>query len=275
MTDAEAYAAPTPKVFYIHDDLSEYICQRQGEASPAWQLTRELFALVRRDPSHVVVLTLEWQMTRLLAGGIYTPFALTIGIGRAGERVAQQLHARTGWFPKITRVDVTREEDGRGGYDVVTTTGTPLGEQLPRLDAVPSLAVVDDTVFSGLTMRTVLQALPPQIRARTQAFCLRGVAASLASIRALCPITSGFAAPGSLLDEVSFINASGLVMRIGIRHRNQPPQAFFERAMWMRAWFPGYADEVIALCQRLNAILEPDGQPAQFPLRAGQSPACA
>lgn len=264
MTDAEAYAAPTPKVFYIHDDLTEYVCQRQGEGSPAWQLTRELFALARRDPGRVVVLTLEQQITGLLAH-TYTPFALTIGIGRAGERVAQQLHARTGWFPKITRVDVTREEDGHGGYNVVTTTDTPLGQQLPSLDALPSLAVVDDTVFSGLTMRTILQTLPPRVRGRTQVFCLRGVAASMTSIRALCPLASGFAAPGRLLEEVSFINASGLVMRIGIRHPDQPPQAFFERPIWMRAWFPGYADEVIALCQSLNAILEPDGQPAQFP----------
>jgi hypothetical protein len=265
MTDAAAYAAPTPRVFYIHDDLSQYVCRRQGEASLAWQLTQELFALVRRDPRQVVVLTLEEQMARLLACGAYDPFALAIGIGRAGERVAQQLHARTGWFPKISRVDVTREEDGHGGYNVVTTTGMPLAQQLPTLDAVSSLAVVDDTVFSGLTMRTVLQALPLEVRARTQAFCLRGVAASLASIMALCPIAIGFAAPGSLLDEVSFINASGLVMRLGIRRPEQPPQAFFERSMWMQAWFPGYADEVIALCQRLNAILEPDGQPAQFP----------
>jgi hypothetical protein len=265
MTDAEAYAAPTPRVFYIHDDLSEYVCRQQGEPSPAWQLTRELFALVRRDPRHVVVLTLESQIARLLAHGTYAPFALAIGIGRAGERVAQQLHARTGWFPKISRVDITREEDGHGGYNVVGTTGIPLAHQLPPLDAVSSLAVVDDTVFSGLTMRTVLLALPPEVRAHTQAFCLRGVATSLASITALCPIAIGFAAPGRLLDEVSFINASGLVMRVGIRHPDQPPQAFFERPIWMQAWFPGYADEVIALCQRLNAILEPDGRPAQFP----------
>ena len=197
--------------------------------------------------------------------GKYAPFALAIGIGRAGERVAQQLHARTGWFPKISRVDITREEDGHGGYNVVTTTGIPLAQQLPPLDTVSSLAVVDDTVFSGLTMRTVLLALPAEVRARTQAFCLRGVAASLVSIAALCSIAIGFAAPGRLLDEVSFINASGLVMRVGIRHPEQPPQAFFERPMWMHAWFPGYADEVIALCQRLNAILEPDGRPAQFP----------
>ena len=265
MTEAEAYAAPTPRVFYIHDDLSDYVCQRQGESSLAWQLTQDLFALVRRDPGHVVVLTLEAQIGRLLTHGPYAPFALAIGIGRAGERVARQLHARTGWFPTIARVDVTREEDGHGGYNVVTTSGIPLRQQLPALDAMSSLAVVDDTVFSGLTMRTVLQALPPEVRARTQAFCLRGVAASLASIMALCPIAIGFAAPGSLLDEVSFINASGLVLRIAIRHRDQPPQAFFERAIWMQAWFPGYADAVIALCRRLNAILEPDGHPAQFP----------
>jgi hypothetical protein len=265
MGDTELYAAPTPNVLYIHDDLSEYISRRQGQASPAWQLKRELFALVRRDSTRVVLLTLESQMARLLADGAYAPFSLAIGVGRAGERVAQQLDARTGWFPKISRVDITREEDGQGGYNVVATTGVPLAQQLPPLDTVSSLAVVDDTVFSGLTMRTVLLALPEEVRARTQAFGLRGVAASLVSISALCSIAIGFAAPGRLLDEVSFINASGLVMRVGIRHPNQLPQAFFERPGWMHAWFPGYADEVIALCQRLNAILEADGQPAQFP----------
>jgi hypothetical protein len=265
MRDTEPYAAPTPLVLYIHDDLSEYVARQQGQASRAWQLTRDLFELVCRDSRRVALLTLELQMARLLARRTYAPFALAIGIGRAGERVAQQLHARTGWFPKIARVDITREEDGHGGYNVVTTTGIPLAQQLPLLDTASSLAVLDDTVFSGLTMRTVLLALPPEIRARTQAFCLRGVAASLEGISSLCSIVVGFAAPGRLLDEVSFINASGLVMRVGIRHPDQPPQAFFERPMWMHAWFPGYADEVMVLCQRLNAILEPDGRPAPFP----------
>jgi len=261
----EPYAAPTPNVLYIHDDLSDYVSRQHGQASPAWHLTKDLFALVRRDPTHVVLLTLESQLTPVLAHRKCGPFALAIGIGRAGERVAQQLHARAGWFPKIARVDITREEDGHGGYNVVTTTGVPLAQQLPALDTVSSMAVVDDTVFSGLTMRTVLLALPAEVRARTQAFCLRGVAASVLSIGALCSIAVGFAVPGRLLDEVSFINASGLVMRVGIRHPEQPPQAFFERPMWMHAWFPGYDDEVIALCRRLNAILEPNGRPAQFP----------
>ena len=265
LTDTEPYAAPTPEALYIHDDLSDYVLRQRGQASPAWHLARELFALVCRHSGRVRVLTLESQIAQLVARGNYAPFALAIGIGRAGERAAQQLHARTGWFPRISHVDITREEDGQGGYNVATTSGIPLAQQLPALDTVSSLALVDDTVFSGLTMRTVLLALPAEVRACTHAFCMRGVAASLASIAALCPIEIGFAAPGRLLDEVSFINASGLVMRVGIRRPDRPPQAFFERPMWMHAWFPGHADEIIALCQRLNAILEPDGRPAQFP----------
>ena len=256
MTDT-AYAAPTPQVFYIHDDLSDEVRHTYGEQSVAFQLARELFTLVQRDPQRVVVLQLEDQITRLIAQERHTPFAMTIGIGQAGERVARQLHQRTGWFPIVRRVDVTREEDGQGGYNLVSLSAQPLTAQLQGLETCASLAVVDDTVFSGLTMRTILQALPPAVLARTHAFCLRGVAESRASIQALCPLSMGFAAPGRILDEVSFINAAGLVRRISIRRPGQPALAFFDRPEWIRAWFPGYADEVMALCQRLNALLEP------------------
>jgi hypothetical protein len=256
MVDA-AYAAPTPRVFYIHDDLSDDVRLSHGADSLAFRLTQELLTLVRRQPQQVVVLTVEEQIAALLARGSHAPFAMTVGIGRAGERVAQQLHQRTGWFPTLRRVEVTREEDGQGGYTLVSTAAVPLETQLQRLEGYASLAVVDDTVFSGLTMRTVLGALPPTVVARTHAFCLRGVAETLPSIRALCPLSIGFAAPGRILEEVSFINATGLVRRISIRRTGQPPLAFFERPVWMHAWFPGYADEVIALCRRLNALLEP------------------
>src|SRR4030095_15214905 len=128
-----AYVAPTPRVFYIHDDLSEYVRQTQGVDSLAFRLTQELLRVVRRNPQRVVVLTVEEQIAQLLAQGSYAPFALTLGIGRAGERVAQQLHTRTGWFPALRRVEVTREEDGQGGYRLVSTTVTPLEAQLQGL----------------------------------------------------------------------------------------------------------------------------------------------
>ena len=66
----------------------------------------------------------------------------------------------------------------------------------------------------------------------------------------------GFAAPGRMLHDVSFINASGLVRRIAIRRAGQPPLAFLDRPAWIRAWFPGRDATVLARCRRLNALLE-------------------
>jgi len=253
---------PIPGRFYVHDDLTDEVRERYGADSPAFALTRELMALVRRDAGRVSVLRLQDQIEALVARGPHAPFALAVGIGRAGERVARQVHARSGWFPAVRRVDLTREEDGRGGYAVVSPAGVRLADQLAGAETAASLAIVDDTIFSGITMRRVLETLPRAALARTHAFCLRGVAESLVPLRALCPVTPGFAAPGRLLDEVSFINASGLVRRGSIRRAGLSPLAFFERPEWMRAWFPDREDAVIELCRRLNRLLEPTGAPS-------------
>ena len=258
-SDGAAYAQPTPRRLYVHDDLSDDVTQRFGAGSAAAALTSELFAAVAATGDRIRILTLSEQLDGVIAQGPHAPFDMAVGIGRAGEAVARALHDRTGWFPTVRVVGLTREEDGHGGYALVSTAhaGADLTAQLRGLEAVGSLAIVDDTVFSGLTMRSVLEALPAALRARTRAFCLRGVAESIAGIAALCPITAGVAAPGRMMDEVSFINASGLVLRISIRRRGQSSLAFFDRPEWIRAWFPGSHREVIALCQKLNALLEP------------------
>jgi len=256
-----APAQPAPARLYVHDDLTDDVGQAHGEGSTALALARRLLALVGGE-RRVTIITLEEQLARVVARGPHAPFALAVGIGAAGERVARHLHARTGWFPAIRRVGVTRLEDGRGGYVLASTTGAPLGAELAGVEPAGTLAVVDDTVFSGLTMRAVLAALPPAARARTRAFCLRAVAETLPSIEALCPITPGLAAPGRILDEVSFINASGLVRRGAIRRAGAPPLAFFERPEWIRAWFPARADEVLDCCRSLHRLLEPGGAPA-------------
>jgi hypothetical protein len=203
---------------------------------------------------HVVVLSLTEQLDAVVRAGGHPPFAVAIGIGPAGERVAVALHARTGWFPAITRIEVAREEDGGGGY--VLTGSAPLSEQLQGIAVDGSVAVVDDTIFSGLTMQAVLTALPPGVLGRTRAFCLRGVAESVPAIEQLCPITVGFAAPGQITRDVSFINASGLVRRGAIRRVGGSPLAFFERPEWIAAWFPHGTDEVIRLCRQLHTLVD-------------------
>jgi hypothetical protein len=264
MSDDGAPAAPVPRRLYIHDDLTDDVSARHGAGSPAVALAQELMALVCRDAGRVTVLTLPAQLDALVAGGRFAPFALALGIGHAGCRVASQVHARTGWFPRIAMVDLTREENG-DGYAVVSLSGTPLAAQLEGAGAAASLAIVDDTIFSGLTMRTLLEALSPAARGRAHAFCLRGVADSVAALQRLCPVSAGFTAAGRLLDEVSLINASGLVRRGAIRRAGHPPLAFYERPAWLRAWFPRDAEAIIDRCRRLNAWLEPDGR-ASLPM---------
>ena len=237
--------ATPPRTLYVHDDLSELT-----DDPDAARLAGRLLDLIRRD-ARVRVLTLAAQLEAVVAQGPHAPFALTVGIATAGERVARALHARTGWFPTIRRIEVAREENVAGGYDLTTGGAGTLAAQLARVADAASIAVVDDTVFSGLTMGAVLRALRPGALARTHAFCLRAVDESLGALRALAPVTVGVAAPGRLLDDVSFINASGLVRRGAIRRVGRAPLAFYERPEWIRAWFPDHAAEVIACCAEL------------------------
>ena len=245
-------ATPIPRRLYVYDDLSDEL-RVHGDESRVPQLGQALLALLRQDP-RIVLLTLEGQVEALVARGAHAPFAVAIGVGRAGTRVAAEVHARTGWFPAIERVDVWREEDDAGGYALAGPA--PLASQLGAVADGDSVAVVDDTIFSGLTMRAVLTALAPRPARRVHAFCLRGVAESVEAVARLAPVTAGVLAPGRILEDVSFINASGLVHRGAIRRAGGPPLAFFERPEWMAAWFPGYAGDVIALCREIHEVVE-------------------
>jgi hypothetical protein len=242
---------PTPRRLYVHDDLSELA----GHTAETAQMARALLDAVCRNPRRVRLLSLEAQVEAVAARRVHAPFAIAVGIGAAGERVARALHARTGWFPYLRRVEITRVEI-RAGYALSTRGAPPLGAQLAAVTRAPSIALVDDTMFSGLTMRAVLAALPRAARARSHVFCLRAVGESLASVRVLCPVTAGVVAEGRLLEDVSFINASGLVRRGAIRRAGRPPLAFYERPEWIRAWFLDDAPEIIARCDALARRLE-------------------
>src|SRR5438105_2381718 len=114
----------TPRTLYVHDDLSELT-----DDPDAARLAGRLLDLIRRD-ARVRVLTLAAQLEAVVAQGPHAPFALTVGIATAGERVARALHARTGWFPTIRRIEVARAENVAGGYDLATGGAGTLAAQL-------------------------------------------------------------------------------------------------------------------------------------------------
>ena len=262
MTAETVLTTPTPRTLYVHDDLTDVVRASHGDDSEAQCQVGRLFEAIRAEGPRIVVLSLAQQIDGLVAQGRRPPFDVTIGIGPAGERVASQLHARTGWFPRIRRVELARQECADGGYKLVTLGAQSLPRQLEPVDGAASVALVDDTVFSGLTMRAVLRALPLGAFGRVEAFCLRAVAQSLISITAWCPVAAGFVAPGRLLTDVSFINASGLVLPGAIRCADGSTLAFYERPEWMRAWFPLRADDVTACGRVLRAVLEAPLVPA-------------
>ena len=79
-------------------------------------------------------------------------------------------------------MDITRVEDGRGEYFLRGKDGRSWKNPLRGMVVEGSIAVVDDTVFSGLTMRSLLDALLSRMRPRVRAFCLRGVTESISFV---------------------------------------------------------------------------------------------
>ena len=85
---------PTPRQFYVHDDLTAEVRDAHGAGSEACALARDLLALVGRDQGRVTLLTLEAQLSALLARGPHAPFALAVGIP-----LGVVAGARPGTFP--------------------------------------------------------------------------------------------------------------------------------------------------------------------------------
>jgi len=94
-----------------------------GVDSEEHRVARQLISIVSRDRDRVVFLNLQTQVDALVEGEHHEPFEVVLGIGEAGERVARHVHERIGWFPVVCRVDITRVEDGRGGYFLSGTDG--------------------------------------------------------------------------------------------------------------------------------------------------------
>src|SRR6185295_7939614 len=75
-TDAAAYPQPTPRLLYVHDDLTEEVAREFGENSLASSAARDLIALLARHRERVRVLTLREQLEAVVDQGAHAPFEI-------------------------------------------------------------------------------------------------------------------------------------------------------------------------------------------------------
>lgn len=250
-----ACPTPVPSRLYVYDDLPS-VRQHYAGKELVLRLLQRLEQALRAN-AHVRLIDVNEQVEKLARQLPPESFDLAFAAGDAGARVAAALQARSGRFPSIRRIGVTRIEQGPFQYRVISTTGAPLEQQL----SVPEgalLALVDDTIYSGLTLTSLLQRLPASQLPRTRVYCLQALAASLPRIRAFCPVYAGLELNGIPERDVSIIKASHLFEPGAIRRADGRDLAFYERPEWLRAWFPVNAEHVIELCDELRR-LEADG----------------
>lgn len=250
----QEYQIATPRRLYIYNDLI-YCRSPQPEAAALGEQLDGLEEALRKNP-RVTLLDIGEQIERLSRLPVRQPFEETLVVGEAGARTAGGIHARTGWFPKIRQISVTREEIAGGTYQITSTASQSLEAQLSRLAGGP-LALVDDTIYSGLTLQAVLSRLPAASLTAAHIFCLQGIARAVAEIRGICPVSLGIELHGEPGSDVSIIKASHLFIKGAIRPAGHPELAFFEREPWMRAWFPSNADEILARCRSLALLASP------------------
>ncbi len=180
-------------------------------------------------------------------------FPLTFGLGKAGESLAARLHHSTKLFPRIFRLEITRIETSENQYRFAGDFAATL--QQFGIAADDPVAIVDDTVYSGGTVKSILECWPEQWRPKLSLFCLQGIAESLDQLANKMLIYCAHSIVGIPEKEVSIIRLSGLFLPGSIRLENGQELAFWQRPEWMQAWFPTNATDITQYCSQL--LLDP------------------
>jgi len=257
---ASYYLVRNTLALAIPDILKEY--PQHSKADLGWALTglsisygvsKFLMGSVsdRSNPKYFLPLGLLLSCGIMAASGAFKAIYASLGLV-IGLQILNGWAQGMGWPPSGKTMVHWFSTKERGLVVSFWNIGHNVGGAL-----VATFAVLGVALFHDWGAKLYFNAAIAAAVAILAFFLLRDTPESLATIRPLCPVSAGVAAPGRILEDVSFINASGLARRGAIRRAGAPPLAFFEREEWMRAWFPAYAAEVTRLCRRLSALLSP------------------
>lgn len=203
--------------------------------------------------SHVTLLDHNNQINRLSKRITTDSFDVVLGLGESGYNTAKMLHAQTNKFSEIHLIPITRKEVNQSKYIISYEEKVSLNKIISK--NCSSIAIVDDTLYSGITLLAVLKKIRKKFHKNVHILCLQAIEETIPRISAHCSFTTGFLMPGKIEEEVSVIKISGLFMKGAIKRVNAPPLAFFERPEWIANWFPNKPEKIIEICRNISELL--------------------
>lgn len=227
---------------FVLDDITQSVKNKL--------LTRGEAALLRsylRANKNVLIKSDSILLRRLERHSAKTHFSMTFAIGSAGTAIGQWLHNKTGAFPHIETIPLQRHES-RNGKHVISLAQRRKLRQLMNKKIPTKIAIIDDTIYSGLTIKTLISCLPPKKRKSITIFCLQAIAQSLVDITPIAQINSGIVLSGRRERDITIIKASGLYTSGAIRTEKGNQLAFCERSQWLSTWFPKNALQIQTIC---------------------------
>lgn len=183
----------------------------------------------------------------------FPAFAHTIGIGDSGVTVARAINEKTKWFPSISTVPLRHLFFPDGDSDVIVAGKGRLIDYLDKVN-VP-LAIVDDTLWGGKTLMTVIDELPSKILPETRVFCLQALRSGIQKIQSYCPVTAAVIVNGSSENEATIIKASELFRKTNLSVGDQPYNGYSDYPGHMKLWFGAQAMSINRLAHTIQRLL--------------------
>ncbi len=244
-----------PLKLYIYDDIDDLL---PVLSSPEYsQIMRGLVTMLRKAiqaNENTLLIGRDYAVDKIKASYSHKPFDIAFAIGSSGYLVAKRLHFETNWFPNISLLPIKRNEVQENEYVIYSRFKNKISHAIRK--KVSSIAIIDDTLYSGLTVRTVLENIPDRFVPQINLFFLHALEDGLASIANIQSVNAGLFIPGKREIDVSIIRASGLFYKGAIRRLKKSSQAFYQRPQWMQRWFPVNFQEIISISRKISFLLE-------------------
>jgi hypoxanthine phosphoribosyltransferase len=232
---------------FIHNDLASTLFEGDNRPERAELLVSLEKALIENP--QIYLINPEEGMKKL-STQINEQYTVTLAISDAGYEIAERLQSYTGKLGKIRTLHIERREVAKGTWKVISTIDKTIEEQLQGIRG-KKIAIVDDTIYSGVTIKALLPYLQAFEKEDLHIFSLIALSDSLKFFKRYATVFPYISLEGKQEKDVSIIKASGLFMNGAIRTVDGQSYAFFHRPEWIEAWFPKNAKEIFLLCQLL------------------------